>query len=134
MWNSRKSITAAACGLAAVGLLVIGNGPAAATDRTGGEQPPPDGARATVAVAPNPTTERGQQVVITGSCGGGSGLREVIGGFPENPTLVDVEIVDPGPDRFVASARLAEFVGNGVGPVFVDCGGQAGVTLLVTHV
>jgi hypothetical protein len=25
-------------------------------------------------------------------------------------------------------------IGNGVGPVFVDCGGEAGVTLLVTHV
>jgi hypothetical protein len=134
MWNNRKSVIAMACGLAAIGLLVIGNGTAAATGDTGGGHRPPDGARAVVDVTPNPTTERGQQVVITGSCGGGSGLRQVIGGFPERPTLVDVEILDPGPDRFVARARLADFVGNGVGPVLVDCGGQAGVTLLVTHV
>jgi hypothetical protein len=34
----------------------------------------------------------------------------------------------------VAKATLARGLGNGVGPVFVDCGGEAGVTLLVTHV
>ncbi|MCI2418682.1 hypothetical protein MOQ72_14675 [Saccharopolyspora sp. K220] len=37
------------------------------------------------------------------------------------------------PNGFVAKARLSETVGAGVGPVFVDCGREAGVTLLVTR-
>ncbi|SEN42160.1 hypothetical protein [Nonomuraea pusilla] len=50
------------------------------------------------------------------------------------PVLVNVRIIDDNPKRFVAKATLAPEVGNGVGPVLVDCGGEAGVTLLVTHV
>jgi hypothetical protein len=58
----------------------------------------------------------------------------VLGGFPDNPALVNIRIVKAGPEHFVAKANLAPTIGNGVGPVFVDCGGEAGVTLLVTHV
>ncbi|HEX6355543.1 hypothetical protein [Actinophytocola sp.] len=87
-----------------------------------------------VRVSPNPTTERGQRVTITGHCGGGTGLRAIISGINDNPVLEDVTITETGPERFVATARLRETVGNGVGPVFVDCGGELGVTLLVTHV
>ncbi|QWF84006.1 hypothetical protein [Amycolatopsis sp. CA-230715] len=95
---------------------------------------PPKGARATVEVTPNPTAQRGQEVTITGNCGGGTGLKAVVGGLLANPSLVDVQIVDPGPDHYVAKAKLAQNIGNGVGPVLVDCGGEAGVALLVTHV
>jgi hypothetical protein len=95
---------------------------------------PPKGARATVRVSPNPTTERGQEVTITGDCGGGTGLKSVLGGFPDKPVLVNIRILKDDPDGFVAKANLAPDIGNGVGPVFVDCGGEAGVTLLVTHV
>jgi hypothetical protein len=129
--TTRKILLAAACVAGGAALLATGGTAAAQPDD---HQRPPDGARAVVAVTPNPTTERGQWVVITGHCGGGTGLRQVIGGSPEHPTLTDVEIVDPDPAGFLARARLAGFVGNGVGPVLVDCGGQAGVTLLVTHV
>lgn len=97
-------------------------------------QQPPQGARATVQVSPNPTSERGQEVTITGSCGGGTGLKSVLGGFPEHPALENIRIIDAGPDHFVAKATVSQHIGNGVGPVFVDCGGEAGVTLLVTHV
>jgi hypothetical protein len=95
---------------------------------------PPKGARATVQVSPNPTTHRGEEVTITGNCGGGTGLKSVLGGFPDRPALENVRILRSGPDEFVAKATVAGHVGNGVGPVFVDCGGEAGVTLLVTHV
>ncbi|MBE1495178.1 hypothetical protein H4696_002278 [Amycolatopsis lexingtonensis] len=94
----------------------------------------PKGARATVQVSPNPTTQRGQEVTITGNCGGGTGLKSVLGGFPEHPALENIRILSAGPDHFVAKANLVQTIGNGVGPVFVDCGGEAGVTLLVTHV
>ncbi|MER5394170.1 hypothetical protein [Saccharopolyspora sp. NPDC002686] len=94
----------------------------------------PEGARAAVQVTPNPTTERGQEVTITGHCGGGTGLRAVVSGVDGRPVLEDVEIIESGPERFEARAKLRETVGNGVGPVLVDCGGEAGVTLLVTHV
>ncbi|GAA1964595.1 hypothetical protein [Amycolatopsis minnesotensis] len=107
---------------------------AAAGNDQAGQNQPPKGARATVEVTPNPTAKRGQEVTITGSCGGGTGLKTVVGGLLANPSLVDVQIVDPGPDHYVAKAKLAENIGNGVGPVLVDCGGEAGVTLLVTHV
>lgn len=52
----------------------------------------------------------------------------------EHPALENIRIVDAGPEHFVAKATVAQHIGNGVGPVFVDCGGEAGVTLLVTHV
>jgi hypothetical protein len=99
-----------------------------------GHNKPPKGARATVRVSPNPTTERGQEVTITGDCGGGTGLKSVLGGFPDKPALVNIRILKDDPKGFVAKANLAPHIGNGVGPVFVDCGGEAGVTLLVTHV
>ncbi|HEY3708418.1 MAG TPA: hypothetical protein VGL64_03505 [Amycolatopsis sp.] len=95
---------------------------------------PPKGARAVVQVSPNPTTERGQEVTITGNCGGGTGLRAVVGGSFERPSLVNVKILKSDADGFLAKANVAPNIGNGVGPVLVDCGGEAGVTLLVTHV
>jgi hypothetical protein len=73
-------------------------------------------------------------VTITGTCGGGTGLKSVLGGFPDRPALENIRILKSGPDEFEAKATLSEHIGNGVGPVFVDCGGEAGVTLLVTHV
>lgn len=95
---------------------------------------PPRGARAVVHVTPNPVTEPNQEVTITGDCGGGTGLRNVHAGLTENPALVDVTIVDAGPDRFEAKARLRDGIGHGAGPVVVDCGGELGSTILVTRV
>jgi hypothetical protein len=96
---------------------------------------PPKGARAVVRVSPNPTTRRGQEVTITGHCGGGEGLKAVLAGLDrKHPVLRNIRIVEDDPKGFVAKATLAPNIGNGVGPVFVDCGGEAGVTLLVTHV
>ncbi|WP_328610926.1 hypothetical protein OG943_17945 [Amycolatopsis sp. NBC_00345] len=97
-------------------------------------QQPPKGARAVVQVSPNPTTERGQEITITGNCGGGTGLKAVVGGSFERPTLVNITILKSDPAGFLAKANVAPNIGNGVGPVLVDCGGEAGVTLLVTHV
>jgi len=93
---------------------------------------PPAGARAVVKVAPNPAAP-GEEVTITGNCGGGKGLKAVLGGFPDNPTLTDIQIVDAGPDKFEAKAKVSTTIGDGVGPVLVDCDGEAGVTLMVTH-
>ncbi|GGP68617.1 hypothetical protein GCM10010185_46870 [Saccharothrix coeruleofusca] len=98
------------------------------------DEMPPKGARAVVRVSPNPTTERRQRVTITGDCGGGTGLRAITSGVGGRPVLEDITIVEAGPDRFEATARLREGLGNGVGPVFAHCGGEVGVTLLVTHV
>jgi hypothetical protein len=99
------------------------------------QQRPPKGARAVVQVSPNPTTKRGQEVTITGHCGGGKGLKAVLAGLDrKNPVLRNIRIVKDDPKGFVAKAALDPRIGNGVGPVFVDCGGEAGVTLLVTHV
>ncbi|MEU7984165.1 hypothetical protein AB0B56_04785 [Streptosporangium canum] len=95
---------------------------------------PPKGARAVVRVSPNPTAKRGEEVTITGHCGGGRKLNAVLSGFGGRPVLKNVRIIDDNPDGFVAKATLSHEIGNGVGPVFVDCGGEAGVTLLVTHV
>ncbi|GLY37335.1 hypothetical protein Amsp01_033590 [Amycolatopsis sp. NBRC 101858] len=127
---------ATAAGLVTAVSIGIAGGASAASGTSEGTMitQPPQGARATVEVTPNPTTQRGQEVTITGSCGGGTGLKSVLGGFPEHPALENIRIVDAGPDRFVAKATVARHIGNGVGPVFVDCGGEAGVTLLVTHV
>lgn len=127
--------------IAAAALITAGVIGTASADTAGGGQEvakgqhkPPKGARATVRVTPNPTTERGQEVTITGDCGGGTGLKSILGGFPDNPALVNIRILKDGPNGFLAKANLAPHIGNGVGPVFVDCGGEAGVTLLVTHV
>jgi hypothetical protein len=131
---------AAAAGLVTAVSIGIAGGASAESGTTEGtmtnanHEQPPQGARATVQVSPNPTTQRGQEVTITGSCGGGTGLKSVLGGFPEHPALENIRIVDAGPDHFVAKATVSQHIGNGVGPVFVDCGGEAGVTLLVTHV
>ncbi|MGW3347330.1 hypothetical protein ACWDA3_28850 [Nonomuraea rubra] len=96
---------------------------------------PPKGARAVVRVSPNPTAKRGQEVTITGHCGGGKGLKAVIAGLDrERPVLENIRIIKADPKAFVAKGTLSSRIGNGVGPVFVDCGGEAGVTLLVTHV
>ncbi|MCG3753311.1 MULTISPECIES: hypothetical protein [Amycolatopsis] len=105
--------------------------PAAVAQPPAAEQPP-EGARATVKVDPNPAAPGGE-VTITGNCGGGKGLKKVIGGYPGHQILKDLKIVDPNPDAFKATAKLTTKIGNGVGPVMVDCDGEAGVTLLVTH-
>ncbi|MGW7539324.1 hypothetical protein [Amycolatopsis sp. NPDC054798] len=94
---------------------------------------PPEGARAVVKVDPNPAAPGGD-VTITGNCGGGKGLKKVIGGYPGHQILKDVKIVDANPEAFKATAKLTTKIGDGVGPVMVDCDGEAGVTLLVTHV
>ncbi|WP_245899580.1 hypothetical protein [Nonomuraea indica] len=124
------------------GLLGVAGAPAGAQAGAAGAATaamaapkPPKGARAVVQVSPNPTTERGQEVTITGRCGGGEGLKAVIGGLDrEHPVMRNIRIIKDDPKGFVARATLDPKIGNGVGPVFVDCGGEAGVTLLVTHV
>ncbi|WP_326949904.1 hypothetical protein OG439_14645 [Amycolatopsis sp. NBC_01307] len=131
---------ALAAGLITATSIGIAGGASADSGTTEGKtmteahQKPPKGARATVQVSPNPTTRRGEEVTITGNCGGGTGLKSVLGGIPEHPVLENIRILKAGPDEFEAKATLSEEIGNGVGPVFVDCGGEAGVTLLVTHV
>ncbi|HET6499760.1 MAG TPA: hypothetical protein VFG87_03255 [Amycolatopsis sp.] len=96
---------------------------------------PPQGARAQVQVSPNPTTRQGEEVTITGSCQGGTGLKAVSSGaYGGVPALEDIRIIKTDPNGFEARATVSETIGNGVGPVFVDCGGEVGVTLLVTHV
>ncbi|MEU4547172.1 hypothetical protein [Nonomuraea dietziae] len=139
--NKRVITAIAGLGLT-VGLLGSG-APAGAQVGTAGESTAavvaapkaPKGARAVVQVAPNPTAKRGQEVTITGHCGGGKGLKAVLAGLDrQHPVLQNIRIIEDDPKGFVAKATLAPKVGNGVGPVFVDCGGEAGVTLLVTHV
>ncbi|MEU8363741.1 hypothetical protein AB0C27_47750 [Nonomuraea sp. NPDC048882] len=143
---SRKMMNAIAGLSVTAGLLVSAGAPAgaqvsqaAASGRAGtaavAAPKPPKGARAVVQVSPNPTTRRGQRVTITGHCGGGKGLKAVLAGVDrKHPVLRDIRIVKDDAKGFVAKATLAPEIGNGVGPVFVDCGGEAGVTLLVTHV
>ncbi|MEV0704107.1 hypothetical protein AB0I53_40160 [Saccharopolyspora sp. NPDC050389] len=117
----------AAAGATATGAFAVSN------PETNTESLPPKGTRAQVQVSPNPAW-RGQEVTITGNCGGGTNLKRILSGFgPDKPVLEDIRIVADDPEGFVAKARLTETVGNGVGPVFVDCGGEVGVTLLVTH-
>ncbi|MER6943726.1 hypothetical protein ABT294_06850 [Nonomuraea sp. NPDC000554] len=129
-----KSTVAAIVGASLMaGLLGLGASSASASDEA--HQPrPPKGARAVVQVSPNPTAKRGEEITITGNCGGGKKLNAVIGGIGGESILENVRIVNDDPKGFVAKANLAETIGNGVGPIFVDCGGEAGVTLLVTHV
>ncbi|MFI9597715.1 hypothetical protein [Nonomuraea sp. NPDC052265] len=138
-----KKVTTAIAGLSlTAGLLGLAGAPAGAQAGTASEATaamaapkPPKGARAVVQVSPNPTTKRGQEVTITGHCGGGKGLKAVLAGLDrEHPVLQNIRIVEDNPKGFVAKAALAPKIGNGVGPVLVDCGGEAGVTLLVTHV
>ncbi|MFF4414480.1 hypothetical protein ACFYY8_18290 [Streptosporangium sp. NPDC001559] len=138
-----KRVMTAIAGLSlTAGLLGSAWAPAGAQIGTAGEATaatavpkPPKGARAVVQVSPNPTTKRGQEVTITGHCGGGKELKAVLAGVDmEHPTLRNIRIVKDDPKGFVAKATLSPGIGNGVGPVFVDCGGEAGVTLLVTHV
>ncbi|MEV0418715.1 hypothetical protein [Streptosporangium canum] len=138
------SLTAGVLGLGAGGAFAgdkagttgtTGTTSAAGTTTTEAAAPrPPKGARAVVRVSPNPTARRGEEVTITGHCGGGRKLNAVLSGFGGRPVLKNVRIIDDNPDGFVAKATLSREIGNGVGPVFVDCGGEAGVTLLVTHV
>lgn len=106
--------------------------PVAAAAQPPASEQPPEGARAVVKVDPNPATPGGE-VTITGNCGGGKGLKKVIGGYPGHQILKDVKIVDASPEAFKATAKLTTKIGDGVGPVMVDCDGEAGVTLLVTH-
>jgi hypothetical protein len=139
---SKKVITAIAGLSLTAGVLVSVGAPAGAQVSAASETTaamaapkPPKGARAVVQVSPNPTTERGQEVTITGHCGGGKGLKAVLAGIDrERPVLQNIRIIKDDPKGFVAKATLRPTIGNGVGPVFVDCGGEAGVTLLVTHV
>lgn len=132
------SLTAGVLGLGAGGAFAGDKaGATGATGTTAAEAAvprPPKGARAVVQVSPNPTAKRGEEVTITGHCGGGRKLNAVLSGFGGRPVLKNVRIIDDNPDGFVAKATLSREIGNGVGPVFVDCGGEAGVILLVTHV
>jgi hypothetical protein len=139
-----KKMIAAIAGVGlTVGVLGLGAGGAFANDKVttiekiaveAAAPQPPKGARAVVQVSPNPTAERGEEVTITGHCGGGKKLNAVLSGFDGKPVLENVRIINDDPNGFAAKATLARGLGNGVGPVFVDCGGEAGVTLLVTHV
>ncbi|MBB1159277.1 hypothetical protein [Amycolatopsis dendrobii] len=136
------ALAAAAIAGGTIGVAAAATGdrpaaPAAAPVAAAAAQPPaaeqpPEGARATVKVDPNPAAPGGD-VTITGNCGGGKGLKKVIGGYPGHQVLKEVKIVDANPDAFKATAKLTTKIGNGVGPVMVDCDGEAGVTLLVTH-
>ncbi|MEV4184446.1 hypothetical protein AB0J28_23770 [Streptosporangium canum] len=129
------SLTAGVLGLGAGGAFAGDKAGATSTITTEAAAPrPPKGARAVVQVSPNPTARRGEEVTITGHCGGGEKLNAVLSGFGGRPVLKNIRILDDNPDGFVAKATLSREIGNGVGPVFVDCGGEAGVTLLVTHV
>ncbi|MET8990187.1 hypothetical protein ABZW49_32460 [Nonomuraea wenchangensis] len=131
-----KRVMTAIAGLSlTAGLLAPAGAQAGQATAATAAAKPPKGARAVVQVSPNPTTRRGQEVTITGHCGGGKGLKAVLAGLDrKHPVLRDVRIVEDDPKGFVAKATLAPTIGNGVGPVLVDCGGEAGVTLLVTHV
>ncbi|MGC7094676.1 hypothetical protein ACPZ19_08435 [Amycolatopsis lurida] len=132
MASKKQKIAGAAAG---VTVIAGGLGAAGASGAFASDEPtPPKGARAVVKVTPNPTTERGQEVTITGNCGGGEKLRAVHSGFNGKPVLEHIRILSEDPNGFEAKATVSQTVGNGVGPVFVDCGGEAGVTLLVTHV
>ncbi|MEV4243068.1 hypothetical protein AB0J63_06610 [Streptosporangium canum] len=140
---SKKMIAVILGASLTAGVLGLGAGGAFAGDKAGttgtitaeaAAPRPPKGARAVVQVSPNPTAKRGEEVTITGHCGGGKKLNAVLSGFGGRPVLKNIRIIDDNPDGFVAKATLSREIGNGVGPVFVDCGGEAGVTLLVTHV
>ncbi|MEV0382045.1 hypothetical protein [Nonomuraea sp. NPDC050643] len=116
------------------GLLALGaTGASAGDSGTTAAPKPPKGARAVVQVSPNPTTKRGEEITITGHCTDGKRLRAVVGGVRKE-ILRNVRIIDDNPKGFVAKATLDPKLGNGVGPIMVDCDGEAGVTLLVTHV
>ncbi|MEU1393384.1 MULTISPECIES: hypothetical protein [unclassified Nonomuraea] len=139
----RKRVMTAFAGLSlTAGLLGVAGAPTGAQAGTAGAATaamaapkPPKGARAVVQISPNPTTKRSEEVTITGHCGGGKGLRAVLAGLDrQHPVLQNIRIIKDDPKGFVAKATLSPKIGNGVGPVFVDCGGEAGVTLLVTHV
>ncbi|SDI38124.1 hypothetical protein SAMN05421505_14721 [Sinosporangium album] len=142
--NGKAVATKVGAGLAGVVLALsvggasaagqVGPGVGAVATEAPAAKLPPKGARAVVQVSPNPTARRGEEVTITGRCGGGQGLKAVISGFGKVQVLKDIRIIKDDPDGFLAKAKLSERIGNGVGPVFVDCGGEAGVTLLVTHV
>ncbi|GAA2884289.1 hypothetical protein GCM10010517_47630 [Streptosporangium fragile] len=139
-----RKVTAAILGVSlTAGVLALNAGSAFAGERAGATgkaeavaaaPKPPKGARAVVQVSPNPTAKRGEELTITGHCGGGKGLKAVIGGINGTQFLENIRIIDDNPKAFKAKATLSAKVGNGVGPVFVDCGGEAGVVLLVTHV
>ncbi|GAB2686362.1 hypothetical protein GCM10027271_56290 [Saccharopolyspora gloriosae] len=145
MANSKK-LTSISSAITGIALMAAGAGVAYAANSSQDQQEsnvtsaaqttdlPPKGARAVVNVSPNPTTERGQEVTLTGHCGGGKELRGFISEVGGKPVLENIEIVDSDPNGFEAKATLREEIGNGVGPVFVDCGDELGVTLLVTHV
>ena len=130
MVRIKGRVLVAAAVLITGGVIGVSSASAANSASTAGEQSmteghnkPPKGARATVRVSPNPTTEREQEVTITGDCGGGTGLKSVLGGFPDNPALVNIRILRDDPHGFVAKANLAPHIGNGVGPVFVPDAG-----------
>ncbi|TDD05126.1 hypothetical protein E1292_17890 [Nonomuraea deserti] len=131
----RKTSAAIIGATTMIAVLGLGAGSSASASGAAASAPkPPKGARAVVHVSPNPTTERGQEVTITGHCGGGKKLKAVLSGFNGKPALENIRIIEDDPRGFKAKATLVRTIGNGVGPVFVDCGGEVGVTLLVTHV
>ncbi|MEV8632923.1 hypothetical protein AB0395_14825 [Streptosporangium sp. NPDC051023] len=139
--NKRTIAAIAGMGLI-VGTLALGGSGALASDRddTPGEvtaatatPQPPQGARAVVQLSPNPA-KAGQEVTITGNCGGGKKLSAVASGYGSVTALENVQILNDDPNGFVAKGTVSSEIGGGVGPVFVDCDGEAGVALLVTHV
>ncbi|MBV8933598.1 MAG: hypothetical protein JOZ47_10310 [Kutzneria sp.] len=126
-----RSMLAALAGLVAVGtttgLISVANASAAPS-------PTLDRAGARIQVTPNPVAP-GQEITITGSCGGGPRVA-YIGNAPGHPYPLDgaVRIVKDDPDGFVAKARVAANLGDGAGPVVVDCVTTRAETILVTHV
>ncbi|SDJ04506.1 hypothetical protein [Nonomuraea jiangxiensis] len=137
---TKRMLTVIAAVALAVGTLGSGGIGASAATQAGQAEAgtaapkPPKGARAVVRISPNPTTRRGQEVTITGNCGGGRKLTAVIAQIGPRSVLRNIRILKDDPRGFVAKANLDSKIGNGVGPIMVDCGGEAGVTLLVTHV
>ncbi|MER6171175.1 hypothetical protein [Streptosporangium sp. NPDC001681] len=139
-----------------VGVFGLGAGGAFASDKVGATgkvvaeaaPQPPKGVRAVVQISPNPA-KPGEELTITGHCGGGEKLKEVFDTSKLGeakpilkkeikPLLKNIRIIDDNPKGFTAKATLTTEIGNGVGPVFVECGGkgghEAGVTLLLTQV
>ncbi|OZM71644.1 hypothetical protein CFN78_19175 [Amycolatopsis antarctica] len=129
-----KNVLGVAAGLTvAAGVAAVTMTGVAGADGAAEGSVPPDGARAVVEISPNPA-QRGEEITITGHCGGGSGLKAVRSGISGGPEFLEnIRIVSEGPERFEARATVSGNIGNGVGTVAVDCGGQAGVTLLVTR-
>lgn len=93
--------------------------------------PKTEASSAHIEVTPNPAMA-GQEVTITGHCGAAGELRSI---FTPNgkPFVGPVQIVNPDPTGFEATATIDENVGAGAGSVYLDCGSHYGETRLVTQ-